>query len=473
MATETLFRDVVILGGGPAGLAAGHVLTAAGTQLIVVEANAKVGGLARTIKHRGFRFDLGGHRFLTSNKNLERLVRGVLMDKILRVSRSSKILLDNKFYDYPIDLRNALVGLGFAASLRIIFDYLSEQAKSVFQRVQPVSLEDWIVRQFGRTLFDIFFKGYSAKVWGIGCDRIAMEWGAQRIQGLSLSKAIKDALVPSRDERITTLARSFLYPLYGFGEISEGLKRGIEEDNEVLTNARVIAVHHAEGKIQSVTMQCGDIRRSYKANEFVCSIPITAVLGLLDPPAPAAIVDAASKLKFRDLVVVSVMLDRESVTDQTWIYIPDSSVPFGRIHEPKNWSPEMAPPGKTHLVTEFFCTRDDDIWNKSDAELTELTAHHLQKLGFIDADEVVDSVVMRIGKAYPIFEINYMKYYERVCDHLESFSNLHLIGRTGRFRYFNTDSAMESGIAAAESIIARGRQPGRDDPGSLPAAISA
>ncbi len=473
MAADKLFRDVVILGGGPSGLAAGHVLTTAGTRLLVIEANSNVGGLARTIKHRGFRFDLGGHRFLTNNKNLERLVREVLEGKILRVARSSKILLDNKYYEYPIGLSNALSGLGFATSLKIIFDYLYEQIKCRIRPVQPVSLEDWIVRQFGRTLFDIFFKDYSAKVWGIGCDRIAMEWGAQRIQGLSLTKAIKDALVPSKDKRMTTLARSFLYPPLGFGQISEGLTAGIKKSNEVMTSTRVIAIRHEGAQIRSVTMQCGEDTRICEANEFVCSIPITAVIGLLDPPAPTEVVDAASKLKFRDLVIVTVMIDKERVTDQTWIYIPDRAVPFGRIHEPKNWSPEMAPPGKTHLVAEYFCFNGDDVWTKTDEELTELTVQYLQKLGFIDSSDVIDSVVLRIGKAYPIFEVDYTKYYERVCSYLESFGNLHMIGRGGRFKYCNTDNAMESGIAAAENIIARDQRSRRDEPQDLPAARSA
>ncbi|MEE8496129.1 MAG: FAD-dependent oxidoreductase [Xanthomonadales bacterium] len=451
------FRDILILGGGPAGLAAADVLAMAGTPFIVIEGNSSVGGLARTIQHNGFRFDLGGHRFLTDNKKLEHLVRQALNGEILEVTRSSKILFHNKYYDYPLEPWNALSGLGFITSFKIIFNYALAQIKSRLWHTELVSLEDWIVCHFGRTMFTIFFKDYSEKVWGINCDEIAMEWAAQRIRGLSLFKAIKDAFFPTKDKDVRTLARKFLYPTYGFGRICEGLNSRILKgnNNEVLTRARIVGIQHAGQRIESITVQRGEDTHVYGANEFIGSIPITAVVNLLDPAAPPEILEAASKLKFRDLIIVTVMIDRDRVTDQTWIYIPDPEVPFGRIHEPKNWSTVMAPAGKTHLVTEYFCFNSDPIWLQTNQELTELTVKHLHKLGFIKPDEVIDSVVLRIPKAYPLFAVNYMKHYEQVFHYLEGFVNLHLIGRAGKFKYYNTDHAMESGIAAAENIVAR------------------
>jgi protoporphyrinogen oxidase len=466
--SNKLFKDVLILGGGPSGLAAGKVLTVARRNLLIFEGHSSVGGLSRTIEHHGFRFDLGGHRFLTENKKLEQLVRDTLKGEILTVSRSSKILLDNKYYDYPINIGNVLSCLGLHTSVKAIKDYLYEQIKSRFlRRTKPVSLEDWVVRQFGRTLFNIFFRQYSEKVWGINCNRIASEWSAQRIQGLSLIKAIKNALIPTQDKSMRTLTRSFLYPPLGFGQISENLKTEIEADidigNKVKTSSRIIAIHHQERHIESIMVQRGDDTCVYDANEFISSIPVTAIINMLEPPPPDEICQAASKLKFRDLIIVTVMINRERITDQTWIYIPDPNIPFGRIHEPKNWSTQMAPPGMTHLVTEYFCFKDDTIWNKTDEELTELTVSHLQQLGLIKRDDVCDSVVLRIQKAYPIFEVGYLKHFEQVCNYLEGFDNLHLIGRAGLFKYYNTDHAMESGIAAAESIIARNRAPIEQD----------
>lgn len=461
---NNLFREVLILGAGPSGLAAANVLTKAGTHLLVVEGNSTVGGLSRTIQHHGFRFDLGGHRFLTDNKKLEHLVRDVLKGELLTVTRSSKILFHNKYYDYPLEPWNALSGLGFFTVIKIIFDYLLTQVKSRFWPTKPVSLEDWIVCKFGRTMFTIFFKDYSEKVWGINCDEIAEEWAAQRIQGMSLFKAIKDAFVPIKDKEVRTLTRQFLYPVQGFGEISEGLHLAIKKDNknDVLTSARIVGIHHADQSIESITVQCGKDSQVYGANEYICSIPITAVVNLLDPPAPPEILEAALNLKFRDLIIVTVMIDRDRVTDQTWIYIPDPDVPFGRIHEPKNWSKDMAPSGKTHLVTEYFCFKSDNLWSQTDEELTELTVNHLQNLGFIKDDEVFDSVVLRIPNAYPLFEVDYLKHYEQVFHYLEGFQNLHLIGRAGKFRYYNTDHAMESGMAAAEDIIVRNQSSDRN-----------
>lgn len=447
----------MVLGAGPAGLAAANILAKAKINILVVEASSTIGGLSRTIQHNGFRFDLGGHRFLTDNRKLEQLVREALKDEILTVTRSSKILFLNKYFDYPLEPLNALSGLGFFTSLKIVFDYALAQIRNRVSPKQPVTLEDWIVRNFGRTMFTLFFRNYSEKVWGINCDQIAMEWAAQRIRGLSLSRAIIDAIFPGKHKDVRTLARKFLYPTYGFGQISEGLNSAILKgnNNEVLTSSRIIAIQHSGQRIESITLQRGENTHVYGANEFISSIPITAVINLLDPPPPVEILEAASKLKFRDLIIVTVMIDRDRVTDQTWIYIPDPQVPFGRIHEPKNWSKAMAPEGKTHLVTEYFCFNSDALWLQSDAELTGLTVKHLQDLGFIRSEEVIDSVVLRIQKAYPLFAVDYKKHFQQVYNYLQCFENYHPIGRAGEFKYYNTDHAMESGIDAAEKIVVR------------------
>ena len=449
------YKDVVILGGGPSGLAAGYILTEAGKNALIIEQNPSVGGLAKTMVHDGFRFDLGGHRFITDNKKLEQTVREILGDEILVVSRSSKILLNNKYYDYPIKLWNALSGIGFRTSLRIIFEYLSEQISHRLKKSPIISLEDWVVHQFGRTMFNIFFKGYSEKVWGVRCDRIAMEWVARRIQGLSLGVALKKALFHSRPGHIRTLANKFLYPTLGIGQISENLKTEIEKKNQIITSSSVVRINHADGWVENVTVKNDHGICEYEGNEFISSIPLTAIVQLLDPKPPDEVLQAASSLRFRDLVVVTVMIDREKVTDQTWIYIPDSTVPFGRIHEPKNWSNSMAPEGKTHLVVEYFCFSGDTIWAATDGELRECTVRHLNELGFIEVDEVIDCVVLRIPKAYPLFEVDFHKHQKIIFDYLDRFNNLHLIGRGGKFEYYNTDHAMESGITIAETIISR------------------
>ena len=467
---NTQFNYVVILGGGPAGLAAGHALSEAGSNVLLIERQSRVGGLAKTMEHRGFRFDLGGHRFITDNHQLETLVREILDGELLTVERSSKILLEGKLYDYPISVRNALARLGLRRSIRAITDYLAEQLRKPFARTSLISLEDWVVRHFGRTLFELFFKAYSEKVWGVPCDRIAKEWVARRIKGLSLGVAIKAAFSRAESRRLRTLAKQFLYPPLGIGQICDSLKTRIDSNGRVMTEARVVGINHAEGRILSITVEDADGVQGYAGCEFISSIPLTNIVQLLNPPAPAEILEAAASLRFRDLIVVTLMIDRERVTDQTWIYVPDPAVPFGRIHEPKNWSERMAPDGKTHLVIEYFCFKEDDIWAETDAKLAQRTASELGKLGIIEPEEVLDSVVLRIPNAYPLFEVDYLEKQKCIVDYLDGFSNLKLIGRGGQFEYYNTDHAMESGIAAAQSVMARtdGPPPGTEIP--VPAA---
>jgi protoporphyrinogen oxidase len=452
---NTQFNYAVILGGGPSGLAAGYVLSESGSNVLVIERQARVGGLAKTIEHHGFRFDLGGHRFITGNKQLENLVREVLGGELLEVERSSKILLDGKLYDYPITVRNALYRIGLRKSIRIVADYLSEQIRKRFTKTPIVSLEDWVVRHFGRSLFDLFFKEYSEKVWGVPCDRIAKEWVARRIKGLSLGVAIKTAFSRAGSQRLRTLANQFLYPPLGIGQICDSLKARIDKNGQVMTDTAVIGINHADNRVQSITVKDANGVQGYAGYEFISSIPLTLVIQLLNPQPPVEILQAAASLRFRDLIVVTVMINRERVTDQTWMYIPDSTVPFGRIHEPKNWSTRMAPDGKTHLVVEYFCFKEDAIWTATDTALAQRTVRELSKLGIIEAEEVYDSVVLRIPNAYPLFEVDYIEKQKCIVEYLDRFSNLELVGRGGQFEYYNTDHAMESGIAAAEAIIAR------------------
>jgi protoporphyrinogen oxidase len=456
---NTQYNYVVILGGGPSGLAAGHMLSESGRKVLVIERQPRVGGLAKTIEHHGFRFDLGGHRFITGNRQLETLVREILGGELLVVERSSKIMLDGKLYDYPITVRNALSRLGLRKSIRIVADYLSEQIRKRFTTAPIVSLEDWVVRHFGRSLFDLFFKEYSEKVWGVPCDRIAKEWVARRIKGLSLGVAIKAAFSRAESQRLRTLANQFLYPPLGIGQICDSLKARIDKTGQIMTDTRVIGINHADNRVQSITVKDAGGVQGYAGYEFISSIPLTLVVKLLNPQPPEEILQAAASLRFRDLIVVTVMINRERVTDQTWMYVPDPTVPFGRIHEPKNWSARMAPVGKTHLVVEYFCFKEDDLWTAADAALAQRTVRELSELGIIEPEEVIDSAVLRIPNAYPLFEVDYIEKQKCIVEYLDRFTNLELVGRGGQFEYYNTDHAMESGIDAAQAIMARSDDP--------------
>lgn len=444
----------LILGGGLAGLSAGCSLTRAGRPAIVVEAGSAVGGLARTIEQNGFRFDLGGHRFLTKDRVVERFVADLLGNDLLDVPRSSKILLRGRYFDYPLKPANALFGLGPATTLRVLRDYGRERLIAAARTGTPASLEDWVVRRFGRALFDLYFRDYSEKVWGIPGDRVSAEWVARRIAGLSLGQAVKNALSRRGGSDISTLADRFLYPRLGIGQISNALRSEIEARSEVRTNTAALRIRHDGRSISSVMVRSGRDVSALSVDACVSSIPLTSLVRMLHPLPPGDVLAAADSLRYRDLIVVAVMLDRRRVNGLTWLYLPDKDIPFGRIHEPTNWSPCMAPEGKTLLVAEYFCFSGDRVWNAADEALTDLTIRQLARLGLIAPSEVVGSRVVRVPRAYPLMDVDYRMHHSRIMEHLARFRNLHVIGRGGTFQYLNMDHAIASGFEAAQAILA-------------------
>ena len=283
-----------------------------------------------------------------------------------------------------------------------------------------VSLEDWVVSNFGRTMFTLYFKEYSEKVWGIDCSRISATWVAQRIKGLSLAKAVKNAFFKFSGRDLATLTDSFTYPSLGIGRISDRLRDEIEKNGEVHTGTKVVRIDHDSFRVESIAVSGQDRQLTVPAEEFISTLPLTALVNMLSPAPPAPILEAAAKLRFRDLVIVAIMVDRERVTDQTWLYIPEQKIPFGRIHEPTNWSPAMAPERKTLLVMEYFSFTGDAVWTMSDEALTDLTVDNLVRLGFVDRQEVLDSVIVRVPKAYPLFEVGYDVHAGVLFDYLES-----------------------------------------------------
>jgi len=446
-------NTTVIFGGGLAGLSTGFILSQAKQPVRIFESDPAIGGLSKTIVHGKFRFDLGGHRFITKIEMIKHFVSNLLNGEFLIVPRKSKIYLGNKFFDYPLKPSNVILGLGIPATLKAVSDYGKEKIKSFFNNPVNISLEDWVVSNFGRTIFNLYFKEYSEKVWGMECKKISKEWVAQRIKGLSLWTAIKNAFFKFNGQEIDTLANKFIYPLRGIGQISERLKARIEKENPVFTNTKIIQINHKDFVVKSaIAKNCGQLYE-IEGSEFVSSIPLTNLVKMLTPPAPADIIDAASRLKYRDLVIVTIMLNRERVTDLTWMYLPEQDIPIGRIHEPKNWSPYMAPQGKTHIVCEYFCFEGDTIWNSKNDDLISITIEHLERLGFIKRKEVIDSIVVRVPKAYPVFEVGYTEHHAKILRYLKNFKNLHIIGRGGMFRYYNMDHAIESGLEVAENIL--------------------
>jgi protoporphyrinogen oxidase len=447
-------RTVSILGAGLAGLTAAYALVRAGRAVRVLEGAAHVGGLARTIEHDGFRFDLGGHRFFTHDGQIDALVRALLGTELLTVPRASCIRLRGRWIEYPLKARSALAGLGLGTSAAILLGYARARLARRLRPTPLVSLEDWVVAQFGRPLFELYFRHYSEKVWGLGCREMSAQWMAERVQGLSLGAAVRHALGRRRPD-LATLTDRFLYPRLGIGRIAARLREEIERGGAVHTGTRVVRVHHNGRRINGVSVRCGEVEHDIGGEAFVSTLPLTQLIQALQPHAPAEVRAVAAQMRYRDLVIVAVALDRARATDQSWIYFPEKGIPFGRLHEPSNWSEAMAPPGRTLLVTERFCFRGDATWSSDDAALVGDTARHLERLGFLRRGELRDGVVVRIPAAYPLFEVGFEARSQTLCDYLARFENLVLAGRGGTFRYYNMDHAVASGLAAAESVMRR------------------
>jgi protoporphyrinogen oxidase len=445
---------VVIMGAGPAGLAAGFALSRAGWSVEVFELAGQVGGLARTLVNDGFRFDIGGHRWFTKKDELNHFLIDLLGDELVLTDRISRIYFDGKFVDYPLKVGDVVSRIGPVTSMRAVGDFVVSKASHTLTNKPIVSMEDAYVAQFGRTLYELFFKRYSEKVWGEACADLSGDWVTQRSRGLSLLTTVREA-VKRNDTKVESLVERFMYPRLGYGRISERMAEGIERDGgAVHLGWRVVAVQHDGSEVASITVSDGAHERIIGGDAFVSSIPMTELIQILRPAAADALLEAARGLTYRDLITVHLMLDRPQVTNDTWVYVHDPSVSFARLHEPRNWSPDMAPEGKTSLVLEVFCEAGDANWQRADGEICETTERELARnLGFIDIGEVMDSFVVRTRDAYPRYSLGYREAVEAIKAHLRCFSNLSIVGRGGTFRYNNADHSIETGLLAARNIL--------------------
>jgi len=452
-------RNVVVMGAGPGGLCAAYTLTKAGVPARVVEKAPFVGGLARTIRrhteHGEFRFDIGGHRWFTKNDELNALFREVVDDELLWVNRISRIYFDGRYVDYPLKITNALRAIGPLVSARAIGDYAATRIRHSVSPAPITSMEDAYVDQFGPTLYRLFFQRYSEKVWGLPCGEMSGDWVTQRSKGMSLMTAVKDAIVPSKG-KVVSLIDEFMYPRNGFGRFSERMADSIVAGgNEVALNAGVERIHREGTRITGITVQTADGPERIDADQFISSIPLTFLLQILDPPAPPEVIDAAKQLTFRNIITVNLMLRRRQVTPDTWLYVHDRDILFGRLHEPKNWSPAMVPGDEyTSIVAEYFCSFGDAIWQMSDDQLVERTIQHMvDDLHFVSRDEVLGGFAVRAPRAYPAYVLGYEKPLEIAKQFVASLENLQIIGRYGTFRYNNTDHSIETGLLAAKNIL--------------------
>jgi protoporphyrinogen oxidase len=456
MSSTTPSRRAVIIGAGPAGLTAAWELVKADVPVLVLERDGIVGGISRTETYKGYRYDIGGHRFFTKVQMVDDWWHDILKEDFLSRPRLSRIYYNDKFFDYPLKPLNALTNLGLLEAIHCCASYLKAQ---FFPHPEEKNLEQWVSNRFGKRLFQIFFKTYTEKVWGMPCSEISADWAAQRIKNLNLLKAVTNAFIgkaKSGGEVLTTLIDEFQYPKYGPGQLWEKVASNLGEKGYApRLRTGVKALHHDGSRVLSATVvgESGEETRE-EGSHFISSMPVRELMNCLDPKPPREVLEAADKLRYRDFLTVGLIIDRRDTFPDNWIYIHAPNVKVGRIQNFKSWSPYMVPDeSKSSVGLEYFVQENDEVWSASDAELVDLGKREMEKLGLVRASEVLDGCVIRIPKAYPVYDDIYKDCLAVIRKYLETLPNLQLVGRNGQHRYNNQDHSMVTAIYAAQNIL--------------------
>jgi protoporphyrinogen oxidase len=501
-------RRALIIGAGPAGLtAAFELLKRTDIQPTVLEKSEEIGGISRTVRYKEHRIDIGGHRFFSKSDRVmnwwmeampvegpadqafrityQQQSRDVRVgngggldpkvdDRVMLIrSRKSRIYFLRQFFDYPIQLSaDTLQKLGLARTFRIGVSY----AKSTIAQIKPEkSLEDFFINRFGKELYQTFFKSYTEKVWGVPCNQISAEWGAQRVKGLSITKAIRHFLKKrsgkvagdiSQKSTETSLIERFLYPKYGPGQLWEYVAADVKAKGGVVTKGWNVKILFTDGfrvtAAEAVHGETGE-RTRFEADYFFSTMPIKELMRCLDAPVPPNVLEVSDGLQYRDFITVGVLLTKLAIRDDSepgakllrdnWIYIQEPDVVVGRMQIFNNWSPYLVgDPDKIWIGLEYFCYETDEIWKKSDAEMIDFATREMEKIGMIKRADVLDACVIRVPKTYPAYFGAYERF-EEVKSYVSQFENLFLVGRNGMHKYNNQDHSMLTAMTAVDNII--------------------
>lgn len=498
-------KTAIIIGAGPAGLTAAYqLLQETNIKPIILELSEDIGGISKTVNYRGNRIDIGGHRFFSKNQTVmdwwfdflplqgapssDDIILGrtpVLSDVtgapdpettnkvMLTRNRLSRIFFLKKFFDYPLSLTiKTLSNLGILRTAQIGIDYIKARLLPI---VPEKNLEDFFINRFGQKLYSIFFRDYTEKVWGVHCKKINPDWGAQRIKGLSITKAIIHAVKKafSRDNSLdqkdieTSLIGRFFYPKLGPGQLWETVAEAIiQKGGEIHFNTKVVEVNHSNGQVSSVGAidASNGEKKLYNGDHFLSTMPVRSLIRSMGESVPTGVQDVAEGLVYRDFMTAGLLLDKltikntseyktvNNIVPDNWIYIQDSGVKLGRLQIFNNWSPYLvSDPDKVWIGLEYFCNEGDELWSMKDSDFIEFASKELESIGIIDKNDVSDATVIRIPKAYPAYFGTHGRF-NIIREFTDSISNLYLIGRNGMHRYNNMDHSMLSSMEAVKNI---------------------
>lgn len=441
---QSIETDVQILGGGPAGLAAGYYAKQRGIDFTLFEASAHVGGNCRTLRAGGFRFDTGAHRFHDKDRDVTSEVKKLLGDALLRVEAPSEIFFEGKFVRFPLTLSNLVRKLDAKTLLKIACD-----TPGAGRGKSADNFGKFAVNQYGKTLAERFLLNYSQKLWGEPPHKLSTAVSGSRLNGLEIKNFIRSTVMGDV-QQAEHLDGSFLYPRYGIGMIAEKLRDFIGNQC-IRTNSRVSRLVHRNGKIEQIVLNDGD--DELRAAKLVNTLPLTLTAKILDPPPPPELLDAANSIKFRNLVLCVFCLNRNSFSPNASLYFPNESFPFTRLYEPKNRSLHMAPQGQTAIVLELPCYNRDALWCMSDKARKALVWNALQHVKPMATEEILCYRSYKLPFAYPVLEVGFEENIRRLIDYLEAFENLYLTGRSALFRYLHLHDLFKAGKALANRIV--------------------
>jgi protoporphyrinogen oxidase len=448
-------KRIVILGAGPCGLAAAWELIDRDLEVVVIEKEAQVGGLGRTFEYNGFRFDVGGHRFITASNALLQRVCNLMGDELITSTRRSIILLRGEQFQYPLSAGDFLHKLPLWTCMRIVADYLIEVARMKLHPQPDISFEDWVVHRFGGTAYGLFFGPYTEKLWGISPRAISADWAPQRISLLNLWDVARRMLGLQKGTP-RTYALKYLYPKHGFGRIFEVMAEELKKAGTTIhLHAELSQIHREKNRVVAVEFLANGRKTTLECDAVISSIPLPDLLKRFNPEMPLDVLASTDALRFRALRCLNILLNREDVSANTWMYVAEPKYVMNRIQEPKRRSPFNAPEGKTSLMLEITCNYGDRIWEASDHEIYERVARDLNELGFDIQSQVIDYFSTRAQHAYPVYTLDYRHHRGHLINALRPMENLITSGRQGNFRYVFSDTAMEMGIHAARCLLGK------------------